>query len=207
MIYDLLSNTWKQGAECPNLISYRDFACCASPEGLIYTAGQLDTTHGVVCEASVYKVDEEKWEILPNMNQNIGLSKCVFMNGMFYVIGFPEEGTQRFDPNTGVWETIDNMSQYHEDAFHAFGRLLAYQIGSIDEFDWEENVWKQLDPIPEHLEFNLATVWGDGIFFGTDIPPLIFYIYRPEAALSDKWAPVTDNLPADVIMCMTTIEM
>ena len=61
LIYDLISNTWKQGVECPNIRYDYNFACCASPEGSIYTAGGL-AQNGVVRGAAVYKVREDKWE-------------------------------------------------------------------------------------------------------------------------------------------------
>ena len=164
--------------------------------------------HGVLCEAAVYKVDEDKWEILPNMHRRMGLSSGVFMDGMFYVIGVPREGSQRYDPNRGVWTTINNMSlQTHQDALYAFGRLIAFRRGVVDEYDWEGNVWKQFDLIPEDIEFDLATVWCDRIFFYTNFPRPIFYLYKPTAALSDTWTPINVYYPAMEIMCMTTIEI
>ena len=185
LIYDLSFNTWKQGAECPHFRSHYKFSCCASPEGSIYTAGGFDGTD-LLSEAAVYKVNEDKWEILPNMHQSVGFSTGVFMEGMFYVIGDrPREGTQRFDPITRVWTTIDNMSlNHHHDVLYAFGRLIAFELynrrGVINEYDWEENAWRQFDLMPPNFDFNIATVWCDGMFF---------YREFPQPALSNTWTP------------------
>ena len=77
LIYDLSSNTWKQGAECPHLTSDFNFACCASREGSIYIAGGYGNMQNL-CEAVVYKVDEDKWEILPTWDGRIGFPRGVF---------------------------------------------------------------------------------------------------------------------------------
>ncbi|XP_057824318.2 F-box/kelch-repeat protein At1g15670-like [Cryptomeria japonica] len=99
LIYDVLSGTWKQAAQIP--IGKRRFACCATPEGSIYIAGgyaKCDNA-GEPREAAVYKVDEDKWELLPQMLEEVGFCRGFFFEGMFYVIG---SVCQRFDPCTGV---------------------------------------------------------------------------------------------------------
>jgi len=41
----------------------------------------------LLSEEIVYKVNEEKKEILPNMHQFFVSSSVIFMDGMFYLIG------------------------------------------------------------------------------------------------------------------------
>ncbi|GLJ53054.1 hypothetical protein SUGI_1130230 [Cryptomeria japonica] len=91
LIYDLLSSTWKQGAKMPTPRSFfTSFACCASPQGSIYIAGGKEL-YGIdkLRDAAVYKVDKDMWELLPKMQEGIGIgmSKGVFIEEMFYVIG------------------------------------------------------------------------------------------------------------------------
>ncbi|GLJ34557.1 hypothetical protein SUGI_0695050 [Cryptomeria japonica] len=182
LIYDLLSSTWKYGAKFPSFKpDIKGFACCASPDGSIYIAGARDR------EAAVYKVDEDKWVLLPEMHQEMGSCRGVFIEGMFYVIGFGNNGCQRFDPSTRVWTTIINMSMPHSCSIvlYAFGQLIAYGGGGIKQYDWEGNVWRELDTKkPFH-----ATMWCDRIFFCTSICTpghLKFYIYEPGTASSER---------------------
>ncbi|GLJ34843.1 hypothetical protein SUGI_0701700 [Cryptomeria japonica] len=126
-VYDLSSITWKRVAEIPTARSGTDFAFCASPEGTIYIAGgftKIRPGHALR-EAAVYKIDEDKWELLPEMHQEIDSCRGVFIEGIFYVIG-RDNRTQRFDPTTRVWTTIVNMSWNHifwNNFLYAFGRL------------------------------------------------------------------------------------
>ncbi|GLJ34249.1 hypothetical protein SUGI_0688220 [Cryptomeria japonica] len=109
LIYDLLSCKWKQGAEIPTDRSDNKFAFCASPEGSIYIAGGFSKygRRRRLREAAIYKVDEDKWELLPEMNQGIDRCMGVFIEGMFYVIGnMCCNKCERFDPETGEWTTI-----------------------------------------------------------------------------------------------------
>ncbi|XP_057824315.2 F-box/kelch-repeat protein At2g44130-like [Cryptomeria japonica] len=65
LIYDFVSNTWKQGSDFHTARFM--FACRASPEGSIYIVGGLEK-HDPSCllrEATVYNVEKDKWELLP----------------------------------------------------------------------------------------------------------------------------------------------
>ncbi|GLJ14521.1 hypothetical protein SUGI_0234980 [Cryptomeria japonica] len=71
LIYDLLSNTWKEGAQIP--IAILGNGCCASPEGSIYIAGGYSTSFPcrISRKAAVYKVDEDEWELHSDMHQEV----------------------------------------------------------------------------------------------------------------------------------------
>ncbi|GLJ34883.1 hypothetical protein SUGI_0702260 [Cryptomeria japonica] len=217
-IYDLLSSTWKQGAEFPNPRAEAGFAFCASPEGSIYMAGgnaKYDDDPELR-DAAVYKVDEDKWELLPQMPQEIGRCKGFFIEGMFYVIGTSNNRCQRFDPNTRIWTTLINMSlpDSWSDILYAFGRLIAFGRNGIEQYEWEGNVWRQLEPIPGKLKRVLATVWCDQIFLlayenTSHMRPFV-YIYKPGAAFSERWISVDQLnffLDSMTVRSIATIEI
>ncbi|GLJ14525.1 hypothetical protein SUGI_0235060 [Cryptomeria japonica] len=170
LIDDLLSNTWKQGAQIPIAQSIHDFACCASPEGSIYIAGGYVNCSSASFsranfsrKAAVYKVDEDEWDFLPDMHYEMTDSGGVFYEGIFYVIS-SNNRTQRFDPNTRVW-TILNLSSPIPQCVHVmFGRLIAVIDNKIEQYDWEKNVWIQLETLPKILEYVQATEWSGRIF-------------------------------------------
>ncbi|GLJ34845.1 hypothetical protein SUGI_0701730 [Cryptomeria japonica] len=207
MIYRLLP-----GSEIPTARYGTDFAFCASPEGTIYIAGgftKIRPGHALR-EAAVYKVDEDKWELLPEMHQEIDSCRGVFIEGIFYVIG-RDNRTQRFDPTTRVWTTIVNMSWNHifwNNFLYAFGRLSLFTAwNGIEQYDWEGNVWTKLEPLPHKLGSVRATVWSsDRIFLcGTDIASFygsnISYMYKPGAALEERWIYI-ENLK---FLCKTDV--
>ncbi|GLJ34833.1 hypothetical protein SUGI_0701550 [Cryptomeria japonica] len=196
-IYDLLSSTWKRGADIPTPSDRNKYAWCASPDGSIYIAGGYDTIAGrKLRDAAVYKVDEDKWELLPQMYENVGrYCRGFFIEGMFYVLY--RYRTQRFDPNTRVWTTIANMSlpySYYYDLLYAFGRLIAFTTKGIEEYDWEGSVWREVEPLPQGFTVLHATVWYDRIFlrgYSNFMRP-IFYMYKPGAALTERWISIEE---------------
>ncbi|GLJ34859.1 hypothetical protein SUGI_0701880 [Cryptomeria japonica] len=197
LIYDLLCSTWKQGAEFPTGKRAALFACCATPQGSIYIAGGIeeDGFNDELSDAAVYRVDEDKWELLPQMQEEIGPCRGVFIEGMFYVIGISNNISQRFDPNTGVWTTIENMSLYnswHVQLVYDFAQLYAFGRNGMEKYDWKGNMWTNFD-FPEEIFFVRATAWCDRIFVcGYNNPNFelgapVFYMYKPEAAFYDRW--------------------
>ncbi|GLJ14528.1 hypothetical protein SUGI_0235100 [Cryptomeria japonica] len=219
LIYDLLSNTWKQGAQIPIGQCIHDFACCASPEGFIYIAGGYVkfssfsySRANFSRKAAVYKVDKDEWELLPDMHYEMTDCGGVFYEGMFYVIS-RNNRTQRFDPNTRVW-TILNLSSPIPQSVHAmFGRLIAVMYNRIEQYDWEENVWRELETLPKILEYVQATVWSDRIFLcgyetALSLYPK-FYMHKLEAVLSDRWISLDEPkfLEEIIVKSVVTIEI
>ncbi|GLJ34826.1 hypothetical protein SUGI_0701310 [Cryptomeria japonica] len=211
-IYDLLSRTWKQGAEIPTARSGTGFACCASPEGSIYIAGgcaKYGNAHELR-EAAVYKVNEDKWELLPQMHEKVGSCRGLFIEGMFYVINNWNNGIQRFDPNTGIWTTIETMTAPNSWYVH-FRGLIAFLWNGIQQYDWEGKGWRELEPLPQQLYPVRATVWCDHIFlcgrqyYATSIhQSTIFYMYKPGAPLSERCISIGLNLD---VTSVATIEI
>lgn len=94
------------------------FACAVSPsDGRIYVAGGHDDNKNALKTAEVYDVEKNSWEILPPMSQDRDECHGVFLDGKFYVIsGYSTESQGRFersaevfDPNTGLWNRVENM--------------------------------------------------------------------------------------------------
>ncbi|GLJ34842.1 hypothetical protein SUGI_0701690 [Cryptomeria japonica] len=198
LIYDFVSNTWKQGSDIHTARSM--FACRTSSEGSIYIAGGLEkhTPSHELSEATVYNVDEDKWELLPDSHQKMGICNGVFIEGMLYVISIMGNRIQRFDPNTREWTAMVNIgfhNSWYDDVLYAFGRLFAFgrvsacRRNGIEQYDWEKNVLREFQPLPQHFLHVRATVWCDRIFLCgyNDIrrrPD--FYMFNPEAALSER---------------------
>ena len=189
LIYDLLSCTWKEVDQIPTATDA--FACCASPEGWIYVAGGYSNNNGLESptrKAAVYKVDENKWELLPMMNRGIANCRGVFIEGTFYVIGVSDDRCQRFDPTTSLWTTMKNLyTSLDDDVLYAFGRLLGFRRNGIEEYDWDSNTWRELKRLPEELWRVHATVWYDQFFLcgytKTSARP-VSYLYKPETSIS-----------------------
>ncbi|GLJ34866.1 hypothetical protein SUGI_0701970 [Cryptomeria japonica] len=195
LVYDFETSTWQQGAEIPTATSSSMFACCASPEGSIYIAGGLGQCDNSFSDAAVYKVDEDKWEILPKMHQEIGFCRGVFIEGLFYAIGIFNNRAQRFNPSTREWTTLENTlgnSKYVQ-FLYAFGQLYAFGGEGVEKYDWEGEVWRELEPLPQQLSFIRATVWCDRIFLsGYKNTSLqsghpVFYMYKPGAVITERW--------------------
>ncbi|GLJ13378.1 hypothetical protein SUGI_0210970 [Cryptomeria japonica] len=94
-LYDFACSKWRQGAKAPKLRT--EFATAADEEGgLIYMAGGYSRLGAEpVRSASVYNVEEDKWDLLPDMNNFRG----VFAEGKFYVMD-------------NRWDTVQGRSFY-----------------------------------------------------------------------------------------------
>ncbi|GLJ34247.1 hypothetical protein SUGI_0688170 [Cryptomeria japonica] len=208
LIYDLLSCKWKQGAEIPTDRFDHMFAFCASTEGSIYIAGGISKGGRPLRKAAIYKVDEDKWELLPEMNQEIERCRGVFIEGIFYVIGYMCcNKCERFDPKTGEWTTMQSMfAPMHKQVLYAFGQLIAFRIRGIDQYDWEGNVWRELVALPQEIKLfhPTATVWNDRILLcGFNSK---FYMYKP-GAISEGWNSVGQVDFLETVISIGTIEI
>ncbi|GLJ42474.1 hypothetical protein SUGI_0880220 [Cryptomeria japonica] len=62
----------------------------------------LNYIGGGFCRASVYNVEEDKWDVLPDMNTNMEYFTGAFADGKFHVMGTSSR-FEVFDSDTGSW--------------------------------------------------------------------------------------------------------
>lgn len=114
-IYDFSCNRWQRGADMPTLRCF--CACSVSPCGVVYVAGGHDDNKNALRGAEVYDVENNAWEILPDMNSERDECRGALVGGKFYVIsgyktqwqGRFERSSEVFDPETKTWTTLENM--------------------------------------------------------------------------------------------------
>jgi len=173
-IYDFKSGTWHRGADMPRVRSF--FACSVSPDGLIYVAGGHDENKNALRAAEVYDVEEDKWEILPQMSQERDECQGMFMDGKFTVIsGYRTESQGRFDrsaevfdPSTALWSRVENMWSIDgcpRSCVAAFGNLYFFRKQQAMSYNRKENIWELVASLPGDMNIvTCATVWRDKIF-------------------------------------------
>ncbi|GLJ13827.1 hypothetical protein SUGI_0220840 [Cryptomeria japonica] len=167
-LYDFACSKWRQGAKMPRW--QNAFASAADEhEGLIYVGGGHDRIFHIgkpVRSASVYNVEEDKWDLLPDMNTymepySIGL----FSEGKFYVMGY-SDSIEVFDSQTRSWKTMDdrfNSWRY----VSAFGRFYCLSGKGLVEYDYSQDKLQFLGSLPteDWARFiNFAVVVGNKIF-------------------------------------------
>ncbi|GLJ46883.1 hypothetical protein SUGI_0988920 [Cryptomeria japonica] len=116
-LYDFRNggSKWRQGAKTPTDLS-NGFASGADEHGgVIYVAGGFsnDEFDNPVRNASVYNVEEDKWDVLPDMNTDLEYFRGAFADGKFYVMGIPSDPSfEVFDSYTRSWKTMENRFNY-----------------------------------------------------------------------------------------------
>lgn len=182
-IYDFSSRKWSRGADMPMIRISGAFA--VSPEGLIYVAGGHDDDHNSLISAAVYNVAKDKWRLLPEMSEVREKCYGAFIQGKFFVIGDPESrdefkcSAEVYDPKTGAWATLENMwtvevqdEEEEEEGprscvvTSSSGCLYSFQKQEgVMEYDFKENVWRAVGPLPETLlSISCLVEWCDKIF-------------------------------------------
>ncbi|GLJ35157.1 hypothetical protein SUGI_0707650 [Cryptomeria japonica] len=180
--YDFRSSKWSRGADMPTARAH--FACSASPEGLIYIAGGMDNDEKSEFGAAVYDVDQNKWELLPDMNQSGGFTGA-FLDDKFWVMkGNLQEV---FDVNTRTWALQESASQYMNDGkfVAAFGKIYSFMGREVWEYDTKQNSEKPVDLLPSEVSIVwCVTLWRDKIFVcASDVNGrACFYLYSPPRA-------------------------
>ncbi|XP_059073147.1 F-box/kelch-repeat protein At1g80440-like [Cryptomeria japonica] len=132
-LYDFACSKWRQDAKAPKLRT--EFATAADEEGgLIYMAGGYSRLGAEpVRSASVYNVEEDKWDLLPDMNNFRG----VFAEGKFYVMDNRYCRTiEVFDSYTRSWKTMENRFNSSHYFLSAFGRLHCFSDKGLIEYDY-----------------------------------------------------------------------
>ncbi|KAH9313876.1 hypothetical protein KI387_022503, partial [Taxus chinensis] len=195
-LYDFSKSQWRRCKDmpviCSNGVSAAIAACTetGTERGFIYVAGGYNIVHGpkFLGAAAIYRVEEDEWEILPNMNRDIK-GEGAFIDGKFYVID-ESRSAEVFHPDTRRWTTEKNRGnpdQIVGPCMVPVGKRL-YCYGFFTgfmEYMSKECVWKELGPCPMKDVYDLssATQWGDNIIFGgSDLRGrAVFRIFLPPA--------------------------
>ncbi|GLJ35016.1 hypothetical protein SUGI_0704540 [Cryptomeria japonica] len=165
MVFDFMSSTWRKGAETPIQEFGHQCACCASPGGgLVYIAQES--------QVAVYDVAQDKWELLPGIQDPIDLVRGYYIDGMFHVVSVfakPFYQTYRFNPVTQQWEVLHgfNLLQYPPLSFVAeFGYIYSFDINKVMEFDCSRKIWIEARHVPQHLNW-LGGIESENYLFVT----------------------------------------
>ncbi|GLJ13372.1 hypothetical protein SUGI_0210820 [Cryptomeria japonica] len=186
LLYDFACSKWREGAGMPD---WRErFASAADEErGLIYVGGGFNCRFGLT-SASVYNVEEDRWDLLPNMNSCMdgftGVfadSKFYVMDHRFYVMENHYRTTEVFDSYTRSWKTIEN--RFNSVSVCLFDRLYCFSGMGLIEYDYRQDKWNIVETFPtEDWHFIVfAVVVRHNIFICIldRIRGQTFYMLRP----------------------------
>ncbi|XP_059073145.1 F-box/kelch-repeat protein At1g80440-like [Cryptomeria japonica] len=171
-LYDFACCKWRQGATMLRWLEA--YASAADEEGgLIYVGGGFDKSRKPVRSASVYNVEEDKWDVLPDMNAlqvyTYSTFKGAFADGKFYVMGTRSAPSfEAFDSYTRSWKTVENrFNCWHSFVSAPFGRLYFLSDKGLIEYDCGQDKWNIVGPLPTkdwELDIQFAVMVGHNIF-------------------------------------------
>ncbi|KAH9302951.1 hypothetical protein KI387_014534 [Taxus chinensis] len=166
-VYDFCSSKWRNGAEMPTATA--DFACGASPEGMIYVAGG-GVDHDESMDAALYDVNQDKWEVLPRMNRWPGLwCAGAFLDNKFFVIGF--NNSELFDLRKRKWTILEtHWNGGGVKTVTVSTSLYMFKGENVTEYDCKENVVRNVEPLCYRFRAWWVTLCGERIFiYGFDL--------------------------------------
>ncbi|KAG7022906.1 F-box/kelch-repeat protein, partial [Cucurbita argyrosperma subsp. argyrosperma] len=162
--YNVSENMWYDCA--PLIIPRFDFACAVNGDK-IYVAGgkcQLDSATGM-SSAEVYDPTVDEWQSLPEMSAC--RHKCVGVSwqGKFHVIGgfagnsdyignMERSSVEVYNGDGSRWDLIIGMWQLDvppyqiiavDEKLFSSGDCLNTWKGQIEEYDWNLNIWSEVD--------------------------------------------------------------
>ena len=151
-LYDFVGLKWKQGAKMTRWMN-RFASATDEHGGLIYVAGGY-MFGDPISSASVYNVEEDKWEDLPDMNSYMGFfPQGVFSDGKFYVMQ-SLECFEVFDSYRRSWRSMKNNFNMEKTSFggryvSAFGNIYYFSAnGRLIEYDCCQNKVQVLGSLP-----------------------------------------------------------
>ncbi|KAH9314042.1 hypothetical protein KI387_022669 [Taxus chinensis] len=167
-LYDFSSCKWRQGTDMPR---WRDqFASAADAEGrVIYVAGGCNKFRAPLRSAAVYKVDEDKWDFLPDMPTAMDGCQGAFVKGKFFVRDMYGARIQCFHPHTETWKTMADRRNTGR-IVSAFGNMYCFSSLGLIEYNCSESKWNIVGSYPTdrgRFLVNWATVFGHNIILST----------------------------------------
>ncbi|GLJ13574.1 hypothetical protein SUGI_0215640 [Cryptomeria japonica] len=165
-LYDFVCSKWRQGAKMPRCQKGTVFACAVDEHGgLIYVGGGF-YQEGIYLDglrsASVYNVEEDKWDVLPDMNTSGSIG--AFADGKFYVMDYDKFGV--FDAYTRSWKTMENrfVSMLFVSGFE---RLHCFSIRELIAYDYSQDKLNIVGTFP-------IEDWGQLVNLGVVVSNKIF---------------------------------
>jgi hypothetical protein len=165
-IFDFVSAKWLRGADMPT--RRIGFACSVcSSTGLIYVAGGKDDQNDLLT-VEAYNVEEDKWETLSPMSQQLGDCHGVFLGGEFIVFGENGNNAEIFYPKTGLWRRVDDMWRFGSSfrfSLVASGNLYTFTERQLIKYEAEKNNWLLETVLPTNFRGAVCTTeWRGHIF-------------------------------------------
>ncbi|GLJ10535.1 hypothetical protein SUGI_0129970 [Cryptomeria japonica] len=174
-LFDFTCSKWRRGTETPRPIL--GFASAADEQGgLIYVAGG----HCIFAKdvrrcTSVYNVEEDKWDFLPDMNAYMPSYSAVFSDGKFYVYsgGEIEPTFEVFDPYTRSWKSVEN--RFNSACFlSAFGRLYCLSDPEYEYTQPRELIEYEYSQDKFHIVGAHSMEWWEPLIFTVEVGHNIF---------------------------------
>ncbi|GLJ13354.1 hypothetical protein SUGI_0210600 [Cryptomeria japonica] len=185
-LYDFACSEWREGARMPE---WREgFASAADEErGLIYVGGAFRYCKYGLTSASVYNVEEDRWDLLPDMNTCMDAFTGAFADSKFYVMGNRHCHTNEvFDCYTKSWKTMeDRFNSVSAVCFvSAFERLYCFSAMGLIEYEYTQDKLNIVETFPTgdwHETIIFTVVIGHNIFIcrWDHIEGQTFWLLRP----------------------------
>ncbi|KAH9292598.1 hypothetical protein KI387_042216 [Taxus chinensis] len=226
-LYDFSKSQWRRCKDMPIVCSEGMSSCAVASctetgtgRGFIYVAGGYNVGHGHQFggAAAVYRVEEDEWESLPNMNTDIK-GEVTVIDGKFYVSDEFGSG-EVFHPDTRHWTTVENRG--NPDLYEVVGPCMApvndnevvcwsnlvcvdgrcycygFREGVNMEYKSKDCVWKEWAPLDDY-EVRSATQWGDNLFFGGPdiLRRAVFRMFVPPATEGAQISETVVESPKD----------
>ena len=161
-LYDFVHLKWREGAEMPRLVT--GFASAVDEKGgQIYVGGGYEDALLLIDapwlpSASVYNVEEDKWEDLPQISTFIepyisDLFKGVFVDGKFYMMRDLDR-FDVFDTHTRSWVVVEDGLNMLLDPFSsghfvsAIGHIYFLTDDELIEYDFNNDKVKIVGTMP-----------------------------------------------------------
>lgn len=169
--YEVETSKWFKG---PGMITPRILFASATCGTVVFVAGGLDASLGVVNKAEKYDSETKTWRRLNAMHKRRKFCSGCYLRGKFYVIGGRDERDQnltcgeRYDEGTDTWELIPDILKdmsfssvqsppliavVNEDLYS-----LETSANELRVYDTNANVWTRLGDVPVRAKSNGG--WG-----------------------------------------------
>ncbi|GLJ13389.1 hypothetical protein SUGI_0211240 [Cryptomeria japonica] len=223
-LYDFICSKWRQGAKMPRWLT-KFVSAADDHRGLIYVAGGFTSSYidarwqiysNPVQSVSVYNVEEDKWDDLPDLNTYVSRSCGAFAEGKFYVMS-TSLIFEVFDSYTRSWTTIWNRFKGWHRFISAFGRLYGLSVRGLIEYDYSQDKLSIVGTFPElnwGRSIDFAVLISNKIFVGISgfdtFAPQRFFILEPPSETGGTLKLIGIERPSSLqgsAICAATLDL